>query len=348
MKKINSISHIKTENSKNIKELLVESEIEPFTQMGVPPTVLSIDNIAFGSLGNFSCLSGKSKSRKTFFLSLLIAAALDTEDRFQRIKTEIPNTTILHFDTEQAKHHTQNVSERIHSLLEKTNKIENYKCYCLRPHNPQTRIDIIEEAIYNTPNLKLVVIDGIADLIVGYNNEEEASKIMSKFLKWTFEMNIHIITIIHQNKGDNHAKGHLGSFIYQKAETILSVEKDGGVSKVETSYSRGVEIPPMSFSIDENLLPFLVDYIPGSSVSGIKKTDPFTMDKDTHQNLLRDVFKEEEELMRKDFLDSIKFVLGSYSMHNGDSKCKEFLNYYKNLDFLTQTEKLGPYKKNFI
>lgn len=333
------------EPKKSIKELLKESEINPFEYSEIPATILSIDDVNFGSLGNFSCISGKSKSRKTYLLSILIAAALDVRGNFQRIKTEIPNSTVLHFDTEQAKHHTQNVSKRILTLIEETNQIENYKCFCLRPYHPKTRIEIIEEAIYNTPNLKMVVIDGIADLIIGYNNEDEAIKIMSKFLKWTYQLNIHIITIIHQNKGDNHAKGHLGSFIYQKAETILSVEKDGNISRVSTSHSRGLEINPISFSIDENGLPYFVDYTP-TPTNTTKKTNPFDIEKDTHFNLLRDVYKKDEILSRKEILERIKFCLGSYSMPNGDSKCKEFLNYYKQMKYIKQEAEQKPYSIN--
>ncbi|GAA0750201.1 AAA family ATPase [Gaetbulibacter jejuensis] len=332
--------------AKTTKQLLLESIIKPFERIEVPPTVLSIDGVRFGSLGNFSCLTGKSKSRKTYLLSIFIAAALDSEEEiFQRIRSEVSGTNILHFDTEQAKHDTQKVSKRIHRLLERKEEIENYKCYCLRPHLPQTRIAIIEEAIYNTPNLKMVVIDGIADLIVGYNNEEKATEIINKFLKWTFELNIHIITVIHQNKGDNNAKGHLGSFVYQKAETVLSVEKDGNVSKVMTSHSRGVEIPPMSFSVNENDLPFFVDYIPSVN-SKSKPTNPFDMDPDVHKNLLQDVFKNEDAITYSTLKEKIKFFLGSYSLPNGDSKCKEFLRYYKELKYITQEKNQGPYKLN--
>ena len=102
-----------SEKPKSIKELLKSAEIDPFSTIEKPPTILSIDNISYGTLGNFSCITGKSKSKKTFFLSILIASALDVNGTFQRIKTEIPNTNILHFDTEQSRHHTQKVSRRI-------------------------------------------------------------------------------------------------------------------------------------------------------------------------------------------------------------------------------------------
>lgn len=329
----------------NAKELLIKAEIDIYQKIVAPPSVLCIDDISFGTLGNFSCLTGKSKSRKTFFLSILIASSIDSNGTFQRIKSQVSSSTVLHFDTEQSEYHTQLVAKRVVSLLDKDESINNYKCFCLRPYEPKTRIEIIKEAIYNTPNLKLVVIDGIADLIIGYNNEEEAIKVIGEFMKWTFELNIHIITIVHQNKGDNNAKGHLGSLILQKAETVLSIQRDGDISNVESTHSRGIEIQPMSFSVDDFGLPYFVDHNPNNSTKN-EKTNPFNIDLEVHKTILKETFKDVSELNRNDFLENIKYVLGSYSYSNGDNKCKEFLTYYKKMEFVTQEEKLKPYTLN--
>ena len=35
-----------------------------------------------------------------------------------------------------------------------------------------------------------------------------------------------IHTILHQNKGEEHARGHIGTELSNKAETVLQVEKD--------------------------------------------------------------------------------------------------------------------------
>lgn len=335
----------KKEIKPTIKDLLSNSEINIHQKITTPPSILSIDDISFGTLGNFSCLTGKSKSRKTFFLSILIAAALDNSGKFQRINSEILDTTVLHFDTEQSEYHTQLVAKRVVNLIDEK-ELSNYRCYCLRPHEPKTRINIIKEAIYNIKNVKLVVVDGIADLIIGYNNEDEAIKVIGEFMKWTFEKNIHIITIVHQNKGDNNAKGHLGSLILQKAETVLSIERDGAVSNVESTHSRGIEIQPMSFSIDDYGLPYFVDYTPKLNQNKSEKTNPFNIDIEVHKTILKDTFEGLVELNRADFLNKIKYVLGSYSHSNGDNKCKEFLNYYKERNLVTQSEKFKPYTLN--
>ncbi|WP_336128369.1 AAA family ATPase [Mesoflavibacter sp. CH_XMU1422-2] len=334
--------NITTSNS--IKELTRSAKIDVNEKIEREPSVLSIDDISFGSLGNFSCVTGKSKSRKTFFISMLIAAAIDIHGKNQRIKTEIPKTNVIHFDTEQSKYDTQKVAKRVVELVDSKDCNEFYHCYCLRPNSPKERIKIIEDVIYNQSNIKMVVIDGIADLIVGYNNEDEAIKVISKFMKWTYDLNIHIITIVHQNKGDNNAKGHLGSLIYQKAQTVLDVEKDGEVSKVFPSHSRGIDINPLSFSVDKQGLPYFVDFIP-TSPGTIKRTDPKDISLETHKKILFNAFDiDQTELARKDLISRIKWSLDIEDIPNGDDKCKEFLNYYKDNNLVFQEGTHKPYK----
>ena len=68
--------------------------------------------------------------------------------------------------------------------------------------------------------------------------------IASKLLKWTEEKNIHVVTVLHQNKNDGNARGHLGSELVNKAETVLSVTKDSkekDISIVEAEYCRNKE-----------------------------------------------------------------------------------------------------------
>ena len=334
----------KNNEPKTIKQLLIEAEIDPFSTIEKPPTVLSIDGISYGTLGNFSCLTGKSKSKKTFFLSILIAAALDENGTFQRIKTEIPNTTVLHFDTEQSVYHTQKVSRRIISLVDNQEISEkHYRCFCLRPFSPDERTELIKEAIYNTKNVKLVVIDGIADLIVGYNNEESAVKIVNQIMKWTAELNIHLITIVHQNKGDNNAKGHLGSIILQKAETVLSIEKDGDISHVTPSYSRDIDIQPMSFSVDENGLPYFVDFNQNRNNDSKKIRHPRDINEDVHKTILNEVFKEEKELLSKRFQDYLKDVLAKHDINIGETAIREWKTFYERSNMIIRDNQQAPF-----
>ena len=45
-------------------------------------------------------------------------------------------------------------------------------------------------------------------------------------MQWPDDRQIHIHTILHQNKNDEHARGHIGTELNNKAETIRQVEVD--------------------------------------------------------------------------------------------------------------------------
>ena len=73
------------------------------------------------------------------------------------------------------------------------------------------RVDeaIIRYAIYRTPDVGLVIIDGIRDLMHDINSSTEATKLVGDLMQWTGEQNIHFQTVLHLNKGDDNARGHI-------------------------------------------------------------------------------------------------------------------------------------------
>lgn len=99
-------------------------------------------------------------------------------------------------------------------------------------------------------------------MVSSINDEAEATLIASKLLKWTEERNIHIVTVLHQNKGDNNARGHLGSELVNKAETVLSItkaESDNEISIVEPQQCRNKEPEVFSFEIDDSGIPITAE-----------------------------------------------------------------------------------------
>ena len=120
---------------------------------------------------------------------------------------------ILYIDTEQGRHHCQQVLKRILRLAEMPDdKVpENLIMLSLRKFAPRVRLLIVEEAIGTTPDLGLVIIDGIRDFLYDINSSSESTEVISKFMQWTDDKQIHIHTVLHQNKNDEHARGHITS-----------------------------------------------------------------------------------------------------------------------------------------
>ena len=220
------------------------------------PEILKVKGSVIGTLGNFSASIGKAKSKKTFNVSAIVAAALKN-GTVLRYAAELPETKrkVLYVDTEQSSHHCLKVMGRIMQMagLPDDRDDENLEFLALRKYTPEQRIRIVEHAIYHTPNIGLVVIDGIRDMVYDINSPAESTHIISKLMQWTDDRQIHIHTILHQNKGDENARGHIGTELNNKAETVLLVEKDkscGDISKVSAMHIRAVDFEPFAFRIN--------------------------------------------------------------------------------------------------
>ncbi|MGL5980913.1 MAG: AAA family ATPase [Phocaeicola sp.] len=246
------------------------------------PEILKANETVIGTLGNFSASIGKAKSKKTFNVSAIVAAAL-RNGKVLMYEAELPDgkQKILYVDTEQSPYHCLKVMERILYMAGLPTNIdnENLEFLALRKYTPKERIAAIEQAIYNTPNLGVVVIDGIRDLVYDINSPTESTYIISKLMQWTDERQIHIHTILHQNKGDENARGHIGTELSNKAETILLVEKDksnSDISKVSAIHIRAMDFEPFAFRINDKALPELLDnYQPQVNKAGRPPKEEF-------------------------------------------------------------------------
>ncbi len=242
--------------------------VDPTEPVPEPPVLIYIEqddkSIPICTAGNFSVVIGKAKSRKTFLVSSLVAAAISGSGSLVNVGSNVPdNGTVLLFDTEQSAFHVQRTVKRI---LSQTGHhcLPNFMAYRLRTLAPAQRLQVIDYLINKMGNLSLVVIDGIRDLLTnGINDESEATALTTKFLQWTGEKNIHLITVLHQNKNDQNARGHIGTEVVNKAEAIISVAKetsDLDISTVAAEYCRDIDFKTFHFSIDENGWPVLSEY----------------------------------------------------------------------------------------
>lgn len=211
------------------------------------------------TLGNFSAITGKSKSKKTFLTSLFLASVTKGEYFNEVFFSDVPKSKpgVVLFDTEQSPYDAFVTARRIWDLV---GVHENFGAFDLREYNPIDRCNIIDRYLQKAGDkTSFVVIDGIADLALAINDEIEASRVTSLLMKWTKQYNVHISVVIHQNKNDNYATGHLGSSILKKAECIISVTKDEDdnlISHVNCDLIRGTaEFDKFRFSINEKGLP---------------------------------------------------------------------------------------------
>jgi hypothetical protein len=292
--------------------------------------------IILGTLGNFSVIIGKAKSRKSFAVAIATAAALSGKSDIGSLIGSLPSnqSKVLYFDTEQGRYHVLLSVKRILKLSGE-HYAENLDVYSLRALTPVERFKVIEFAIENITNVGLVIIDGIRDLINSINDEAEATACASSLLRWTEQKNIHIITVLHQNKGNDHARGHLGSELVNKAETVLSVTKNqdaDGISTVEAEFAKNKNPLTFSFEIDNEGLPVGVDMleVKRKAIESKERFDLLTLHHHMKYKLVRLMYESEPELKYTDLIPSIQaLAFREYGENVSVAKAKKFIQVLK-------------------
>lgn len=317
--------------------ILSSVEVNPHINIEEPPVAIEVHSgesvVPSFTLGNFSMVIGKAKSKKTFLLTGLAATAVSGDYKIDLFKGVLPEdkNNVLYFDTEQSEYHLNKTIKRV---LVQAENLSNFKAFGLRKFNASQRLALIEFAIYNTPNLGVVFIDGLRDLLSkGINDEEEATSITSRMLRWTAELNIHIVVVLHQNKGDLNARGHIGTECLNKAETTISVTADShnrNYSIVSCEQCRDISFNDFSFFINEEGLPEYngLYQFPSSHSLG---TDPQQIEDDTHLSVLENIYEENTSYSYTNIFQSIK---NGYETTLGDNKCRVFIQYFLNKGWL--------------
>lgn len=103
------------------------------------------------------------------------------------------------------------------------------------------RIEVIDYALRQQKGYGLVIIDGIRDLMLDINNAGESVEVINRMMEWSSRYDLHIHCVLHLNKGDNNVRGHIGTEMSNKAETVLVISKSNenpGISEVHALHIR--------------------------------------------------------------------------------------------------------------
>ena len=322
------------------------------------PVVLMVDDSIIGTLGNFSASIGKAKSKKTFNVSAIAASAL-ANSTVLHYRSSFPENkrTILYIDTEQGEPHCQKVLQRILYLagLPKDADSDNLIMLGLRKYSPEMRLAIVEQAIGTIPNLGLVIIDGIRDFMYDINSPNEATNIISKFMQWTDDRQIHIHTILHQNKNDEHARGHVGTELNNKAETIMQIEADKddkSISVVEALHIRDREFESFAFRVNDECLPETVEfYQPQKRQAGRPSKEPFDpykeIPEDMHRSALNAAFEGGNINGYDNFLERLKEGYGRQGIKLGHNKAVKMATFLSNKRMVVKEGKEYRFNRDF-
>jgi hypothetical protein len=178
-----------------------------------------------GSKGNVISFTGGAKSRKTVLATSLTASAICGREILgvQCLLNE--NEKVLHIDTEQGYEDYYETVMRILRVAGKTEVPENFVSVHERAFDVVQRFDALEY-LFKLHKPTMCIIDGIRDLLMDFNSNEETSKVISNVMRLSFEYNALIVCVIHVTKSHGNMRGALGTALEDKSETVIKVEKD--------------------------------------------------------------------------------------------------------------------------
>lgn len=113
-------------------------------------------------------------------------------------------------------------------------------------------LESMDKFFYEYGSIHLVIIDGIADLLGGVNDEESSVALIEELFRLAAIYNTVIICVLHLTPSGMKLRGHLGSEVQRKAAGILLVEKDddthcGGVKALKVRDGSPLNVPMVQF-----------------------------------------------------------------------------------------------------
>lgn len=293
----------------NLPELLKYLTLKISDIPTLPPEVITVDKKTIGTLGNIVMIAGKPKSGKSILNSVLAASALSGREVLN-CKVAMPSTKpkVLYIDTEQARTHCHTVIERIYAMAELSKKDNENLSFCvLRELSPERRVEFIDSYLEMDDSIGLVIIDGVRDLLNDINNIFEANSVVSRLMEWTSTYNITVVGVIHLNKADENTRGHLGTELNNKAETVVHIAKVTNSAtlrfEISCNMSRGESFDPYVIYIDSNHLPQIDLHY---KTMKKKKTAFASISVEQHRNALEAAFSQGDIHSHKNLVLSLQ------------------------------------------
>ena len=231
--------------------------------------------------GQLVAFVGKQKSRKTTALKAVLTSALsqDKKNCINFILKVPKGKNIVSIDTEQDRVSWHYSERRMLKQAGLTKAPNYYHSYNLRPYTKKTRLQLIEHLVKNIPNIGVLIIDGVVDICENFNDPEKSEYTIDKLLYWCSGdgRDILLFTVLHLNKGqENTLRGHLGTFLQNKANVVIEIEKnrtDPDFSSVICRDIRGKPFDPYMFTQNSEGYPVL-DFAEVIEDPLLKKQEP--------------------------------------------------------------------------
>ena len=220
--------------------------------------------------GELVGITGRAKSGKTFFTSMLMALGICNEVMGIR-RIDPKPLRVLWMDTEQSEESTQEIlCDRIMKLWQRSmpdgESIDNFPSdmfdiFNVRADAWQDRLPLLETAIKEyQPDL--VILDGIRDLVNDINDGILSQQVIERLMHLASETECCIVSVLHQNKAseDKNLRGWIGTELTYKSFEVYECSKDSDrIFSVKQTMTRKYDIiDTLQFVVDAEGLPMPV------------------------------------------------------------------------------------------
>ena len=258
--------------------------------------------------GELVGITGRAKSGKTFFTSMLMALGVCNEVMGIR-RIDPKPLRVLWMDTEQSEESTQEIlCDRIMRLWQRNmpecESIKNFPSemfdiFNVRAEAWQDRLPLLETAIKEY-HPDLVILDGIRDLVNDINDGILSQQVIERLMNLASETECCIVSVLHQNKAseDKNLRGWIGTELTYKSFEVYECSKDSDrIFSVKQTMTRKYDIiDTLQFVVDAEGLPMPVSHAVAKSATLALSGTPQSVGKYDAEEVFTSVMQEGEKL----------------------------------------------------
>jgi hypothetical protein len=223
------------------------------------------------SKGGILTLCAKSGIGKSSVMEAFLSNHLNKNSDSLGIEINLQKShnKILFIDTERSKWEVHKAWSKLMKRAGLTEDSELLIYASVKKLSAIEKIKFIDDILQLNTDIGLVVFDGASDFLLNTNDNVESSK----FIDWinTFNENIALAFTIHTNPTDSKPRGHLGSELCRKSESVLNLNRQDFIYEITTDFDNGknrhgkhetwnykyCEIQDMFISTDEQIMPVI-------------------------------------------------------------------------------------------
>ena len=227
---------LKAERAAELAKKLAARKFDPSHRTPKPTPILTFNGKEIATSNNIIAFIAGKSSGKTSSVTAVISSMMGPVGRdylgFQGFN---PNgKAVIYFDTEQSKYDFEQMQFRAIYRAGIEAPPSWFEAYHLKPFNAEDRRQMVLDRIraaHTERGCILAVIDGGVDLMRNFNDVDQSSMFIDELMEVTEQTGVTLIVTLHVNPGQKKnehqekARGHFGTMLEQKAETVILLSK---------------------------------------------------------------------------------------------------------------------------